>query len=120
VFQGSQIFSVLDQERVFVRRKDREFVPRPINDRVMLLNYNARGPQIKIYPKGKQTCFELTYSKSYIRKIRQRKHCPDIKKISELYAHATKAMNCIFEIMKRVRIKSRYDFIEGIKQSSSS
>ena len=117
-FQGSQIFSVLDRERVFVRRNGKEFVPKLINDRVMLLNYNARGLQIKIYPKGKQIRFELTYNKSYMRKIRQRKHGPDIKKISELYDHATQAMNRIFDIMKRVRIKSRHDFTEEINQSS--
>ena len=117
-FQGSKIFTVLDRDRVIVKRKGKEFVPKLINDRVMLLNYNASGLQIKIYPKGKQIRFELTYNKSYMRKIGRRKYGPDIKKISELYDHAANSMNRIFEVLKRVRVKSRYDFTDDIVQSS--
>ena len=117
-FQGSRIFSVLDKERVFVKRKDKDFMPKLINDRVMLLNYTMRGLQIKIYPKGKQIRFELTYNKSFLRKISCRKYGPDIKSMRELYAHATQSMKRIFEIMRRVKVKERFDFTEEIAQSS--
>jgi hypothetical protein len=103
-FEGSQILSILEQERIIIRKEGKDFVPQIINERTMLLNW---GLQFKAYVKGSRVRFELTYNSAFMKTKRNKFDRTDLRSI---YAHAVKSMQRIFEITKRVKVRSRLDF----------
>lgn len=116
IFENTRIFSVLDEQRIFLQKKGNEFVPKMIdNQRHVMLTYSFRGIQFKVYPKDQQIRFEITYNNTFLKTQSKRKDFKGLKSnFSMIYDLAQRMMSRIFSITKKIKVEKSYEFTDKI------
>lgn len=116
VFENTRILSVLDEQRIFLKKNGSEFVPKIIEDqRHVMMTYSFRGIQFKVYPKDQQIRFEITYNNEFLKRQSKRKDFNGLKNnYTMIYDLAQRMMSQIFSITKKITVKKSYEFTDKI------